>query len=598
MQETLLKDLLAHVWEYRKRLTQGCLLVLMSNILLIANPLLIRQAIIALDPYAHNTPDNTSFFLSNLTGAFYNSTLAWGLLLFLLITFSAYFKYRMRIVFISVSRDIEYRLQNLLFAKIQSQTPSFFDKYRIGDLLSRLTNDLSAYREVLGPGIMYPLYFLTMIFPAMAALFWIAPPLAIISIIPILILPLLVLIVEGRAYKLSLKVQQALGDMSTMAHETFSGIRIIKGYAVESISLDSFSKACKNFLKLNFRIITLQGLFYPFMTFLTKTLTVILIIFTAYLMIEAGYTMSMADFISFMLIQSFIFIPILMLGWTLPIYERGRAAYDRLLEIYDAPSAIIASSNPITERPTGPISFEHLSFQYPETTTAILNDITFEIPNNSFFGITGPIGSGKTTLLKLLNRDYEVLSDTIKLAGKDIQMYDPEVLQKSIATVEQMPFLFSRTIGENIAFGNPSASQDDIEHVAKLADLHDTILTMPDQYHTIVGENGVMLSGGQKQRVAIARALLTNRPILLFDDIFSAIDASTEQNIFQSLKKTLKNKTVIFLTHKTSVLNKLDFVVYMHDGNVIEYGKPQELISKEGAYAALAELQSDLRGES
>lgn len=595
MRETLIKDLLSHVWKYRNRLTLACLLVLASNILLIANPLLIRQAIIALDSSGHNPPDQISSFLSHLTGKFYTSTLAWGLFLFLLTTFSAFFKYRMRIAFIWVSRDIEYKLQNLLFEKIQSQTPSFFDKYRIGDLLSRLTNDLSAYREVLGPGIMYPLYFLTMVFPAMTALFWIAPPLAWISIIPILILPFLVLIVEGKAYRLSLKVQQALGNMSTMAHETFSGIRIIKGYAVESIALNNFSLACKKFLKLNFRIVTLQGLFYPLMFFITKAVTVILIMLTAYLIIDKGYVLTMADFISFMMIQSFIFIPILMLGWTLPIYERGRAAYDRLLEIYTAPHYIKYPANPIQEKPLGSISFEHLSFQYPGTATPVLNDVTFEIPYNSFFGITGPIGSGKTTLLKLLNRDYEVLSNTIKLAGKDIQQYDPIILQNSIATVEQTPFLFSRTIGENIAFGNPSATQEDIERAAKIADLHGAILNFPDQYNTVVGERGVMLSGGQKQRIAIARALLTDRPIFLFDDIFSAIDSSTEKNIFQSLKNELRNKTVVFLTHRTSVLNKMDFVVYMQDGNIVEYDTPEKLLKNKGPYAALAELQSESR---
>lgn len=593
MRESLVKDLLAVVWQYRLRLLRACLLVLLSNSLLILNPLLIREAVLALDPYSKNDPESFSFFLSSNMGSFYHSLVVWGVFLFTITLFSAYFKYRMRIAFIWVSRDVEYHLQNTLFNKIQSQTPNFFDKYRIGELLSRLTNDLSSYREVLGPGIMYPLHFLTMIFPAMTALFWIAPQLALLSCIPILVLPVLVLAIEGRAYKISLNVQRALGEMSTMAHETFSGIRIIKGYAVEDISLNKFTEACKKFISLNFRMATLEGMFYPFMTLITRLVTLLLVVFTSYLVIKAHSELSVADFISFMLIQSFIFAPILMLGWALPIYERGKAAYDRLLEIYQAPIEVSQAKKSISEISTGNISFNQLSFNYPQHVTQILAHLSFEIPEGSFFGIAGPIGAGKSTILNLLNRDYEVLNGTIAIGGKDIHNYSKKALQKLIATVEQTPFLFSRTISENIAFEKPDATQEEIEEASKLADLHDSVMSFPLQYQTIVGEKGVMLSGGQKQRVAIARAILTDRPIFLFDDIFSAIDVGTERKIFSALREKLKGKTVIMISHRTSVLNQMDYIIYMHDGKIIEKGTPSELKNKEGAYAALAELQRE-----
>jgi ATP-binding cassette subfamily B protein len=316
------------------------------------------------------------------------------------------------------------------------------------------------------------------------------------------------------------------------------------------------------------------------------------VIVSAKLILQGWGSLSTADFVSFMWIQSYIFFPVIMLGWLLPIFQRGRAAYDRLVEIDQSPVEVVdRAKEPLTIPPLASIEIKDLTFSYPGASHPSLASLSCRFEGGAFTGICGPIGSGKSTLLKILNREYEIPEGKIWIGGKEIHDYPLESFHQQIVTVDQVPFLFSRTIEENVRFGKHEASQQELELAARYADLHETILEFPEQYGTLIGERGVTLSGGQKQRVAIARALLVNRSILLLDDIFSAVDSRTEETIFQAMRKRLEGKTVILISHRASVLEKMDRVLYFSEGRVIEQGSPKDLIQQKGHFAALVELQ-------
>lgn len=594
MHPTLFGNLRAICLLYRRRLLLACVWALMSNILLVANPLVFREAVTAIDAGANAPRGIYASTLHTLFGLESLSLFGWAVSLLCFSLLAALFKYLMRVGFITVSRQAEKVARDTLFTRIQQHTQGFFDRHPIGDLMSRLTSDVSAYREVLGPGLMYPVYFLTTMVPALCALFMLSWELAVLSMLPILIIPLLMLIFFKHIYTASRKVQESLGKMSTFTQEYYSGIRIVKGYAIEESALARFTRVSKNFIRENMRLALMQSAFFPLLIFVTKLMTLLLVVIAGYLIIEGSDQLSGADFVAFMWIQSFLLVPIRMFSWVLTVYQRGRAAYDRLLAIYNEPLDFKRQPNAdlvIPEKPL--IRLENLSFTYPGAKRPTLHNLSLEIPGNSFVGITGPIGSGKSTLLRLLNRDYEPKVGRIYIDGHEIQEYPEEIYHSYAVMVEQRPFLFSRSVGENIAIGEQDAGQERIDQAAEWADLLSTIETFEKGYGTLVGERGVRLSGGQKQRMAIARALLLERNLLLLDDIFSAIDAATERRIFAHLKEHFEGKTVLLVTHRVSLLQKLDHVIYMEEGSIAEIGSPKELYRQGGLYKDLVDLQSE-----
>lgn len=592
MEKSLLDSLKAILQHYRLRFLKAFLMVLASNILLIFNPLVFRQAVMALDP--HTSPASGFFadLLRTILGSQMRSLWPWALILLGISLISAYFKYWMRIAFISISRDVETDIRSKLFLRIQEQSRAFFDRHGVGELLSRLTNDISSYRDLLGPGIMYPLFFVTLVIPGMIALFQISAPLASISLIPLMLIPILNGAVRQQIYHISHQIQEGLGRMSNMVQEHYSGIRIVKSYVIENPLLKCFGELCQQFSKLSFKLSCLQGILYPFFTLLTKFVTVLLVLFSGLIILRAWGELSVADFVAFMWIQSYIFFPVLMLGWVLPVYERGRAAYDRLVEIYAEPIEVQDNVHSTLKiPPQADLEFRHLTFTYAGSPQPTLVDFNLKIQGGTFVGITGPVGAGKTTLFRLLNREYEVPRGTLLINNQEIQDYSFADLFCEIITVEQSSFLFSKSVADNVRFGREEASQQELELVSNYADLHDTIMSFPERYETMIGERGMTLSGGQKQRVAMARAFLVNRSILLLDDIFSAVDTATEKRIFAQIKAHFSGKTVLLITHRVSLLEQMDRVVYMMRGHIEEDGTPEELLAKQGHYAALVELQ-------
>lgn len=553
-------------------------MVLVSNGLLILNPLVFRRALMAVG--------------SDVSGDWRSSIWAWAALLLAIALVSAYFKYQMRLTFISISRDAEVDIRSILFRKIQNQSMAFFDSYGVGELLSRLTNDISLYRDLLGPGIMYPLFSLTLVVPGLAGLYTISPKLANVALIPLMVIPFVNYALHGQLYRLALGVQRTLGNLSKMVQEQFSAVRIIKSYVSEGEARNYFLRLCSRLLRLEIRASVLEGSLYPFFTLVTKIVTVLLVMYSGMIILGDEADLSMADFISFMWIQSYIFFPVLMMGWLIPVYEKGRAAYDRLFEIYTQPIEVKDTPESIHDiPPQASIELRGLTYTYPGSEKPSLNGIDLTIQGGTFLGITGPIGSGKTTLLRLLNREYEVPEGMILIGGRDIHEYSLKAFNAAMAAVDQVPFLFSKSIAENVKFGRREATVEQMQLVAEFADFHETVLEFPEQYDTLVGERGVTLSGGQKQRLAIARAFLVDRSILLLDDIFSAVDAETEKRIFNAMRQNFKGKTVLLITHRASILKQSDRILYFHEGKIVEDGSHEELVALGGHYAALTELQ-------
>lgn len=592
MERTLWKNLQGVVRAYRWPLLRALGMVIAANGFLVLLPLVFRYAVMQVSPSSVIESDGWHELFTFLLGSHIHSVYAWAILLLCLAGIAAYFKYQMRFAFISISRNAERDLRSKLFSRIQEQSMLFYDRHSTGELLSRLTNDISTYREVLGPGLMYPLFFVTLVFPGLAALFFLSPTLGAVSTVPLIAIPILNYVMRHRIYQVSYQAHKGLADLSVMTQEHYTGIRIVKGYRIESKLLNMFSTLCGSLINVNVKLNIYQGLLYPFFTMLTKMTTVVLVMVAGVMIVQGWGTLTVAEFVSFMWIQSFIFLPILMLAWVMPIYAKGRAAYERLVEIYEEP---IEVRDETVTQPSIPqqadIIFDHLSFSYPGRSRIVLDDIELRIRSGTFVGITGPIGSGKTTLFRLLNREYEIPYGKIWIGAHDIHEYPLEAFSKEIVTVEQLPFLFSRTIADNVRFGKGEALLDEVQLVAQYADLHDTILEFPEQYETVIGERGMTLSGGQKQRVAMARAFLVDRSILLLDDVFSAVDSQTESRIFEAMRSNFKGKTVLLITHRLSVLEVMDRVIYMEEGKVVEDGSPEQLKEKNGKYAAMVELQ-------
>lgn len=577
MEKSLFKNLLSIIKHYKIRYIKALSMLILSNGLLIINPLLFRKA--AVEVATHGS-------------GFFGSIYFWTLLLLTLAALSSYLKYCMRIAFISISRDEEKKVRSKLFERIQEQSRAFYDRHGIGELISHVTNDISAYRDVLGPGLMYPMFSATLVVPGFIALFSISSTLAFVALIPLLLIPMSNVFFRKAIYRVSVKLQEALAELSNYVQETFSGVRTIKSYGSETLVAARFFKLCRGLVGINLRFNWLQGILLPFLNLMTKFASLGVVVLFGVLSFQGYMKLSTADFVSFFWIQSYVYFPALMLAWIIPMYERGRAAYDRLVNIYEEPNEVVDSDEATLSIPEkADISITNLYFTYPGSSKPVFTDLNLKIPAGSFVGITGPLGAGKSTLFRLLMREYEIPRGMIAIGGHDIHDYPLKAFSRSMVSVDQVPFLFSKSIAENVFFGREETTQEELEMVARFADLHETVLDFPEGYETLVGERGVKLSGGQKSRVAMARAFLVNRSFLLLDDIFSAVDAKTEERIFKALKKHFSGKTIFLVTHRVNLLEDLDRVIYMDEGKVVEDGAPEALRKKKGYYAALFDLQ-------
>lgn len=581
MEKSLFWNLNRIVLERRSRFAIAIVLVCMSNGLLVLNPFIFRAALTnAMEGYQG----------AGAVAAI--NTLSFIAVLLLVSALSALLKYRMRIEFVALSRDAEEQFREKLYARLQSQSRAFFDNHSIGDLINRLSSDISTYREILGPGIMYPIFALSMMVPAAISLIYLSKTLFLFSLLPLCILLMINILSRESLYTLSISSQDVLSKMSTLADETYSGVRIFKAYDFKKIGEKLFSSLGLKHSLLRRKLFIRQGLIHPLFIFILQGASAATAFLFSYMHTSSLSTLSAQDFLTFIWLQNYLFTPVMMLGWIFSLYQQGKAAYVRLRVLYEEPVEVQDSGSKDKVGKNADITLKNLTFSYAGASHPSIEGVNLRIEEGCHVGIAGAVGSGKSTLLKLLQREYEIGKGMLFIGGVEVHEFKLSALYQLMATCEQIPFLFSDTVSENIRFGREDATKEEISSIASSVDLHDEIEGFPEKYDTTVGERGHLVSTGQKQRIAVARSLIASKRILILDDIFANVDASKEKIMLDRLIHDFKGATLIIVTNRISVLDRMDKVVFLQEGRVTEEGNPQDLKVRGGPYTILSELSN------
>ena len=497
-----------------------------------------------------------------------------------------------RALIFNAGRDIEYDLRSDLFAHLQKLPIAFYHSQRTGDLMSRVINDISAVRMLLGPGVLNlvnaPLYYLY----ALVLMFSMDVRMTLAALLPFPLLIWAVRNFRGKILNASLKVQQQMAELSNHVQENLSGMHVVKAYSQEENQIHQFVGLNDDFQEKNMELARLRGLIGPFMQGVSG-LTVLIVIWYGGIRVIHGDLM-VADMVAFIAYLNVLAWPTAAFGWMIALVERGRAAMERLEEIFKVEPEIASSPVPAPLGDSGEgIEFRGVWFAYEHKTNgqAVLKDINFTLSRGRSLAIVGRTGAGKSTLVQLLPRLYDATSGEIRIGGRDIRTLSLSELRKSLGYVSQDPFLFSTSLRRNLAFGRDSTSDEEIENAVRLARLDRDLDNFPQGLDTIVGERGITLSGGQKQRATLARALLLKSPFVILDDCFSSVDAQTEDEILKGLRFILKEKTCVIISHRISAVKEADEILVLEEGKIIERGNHQELLLKGGFYAELFRQQ-------
>ncbi|MBQ4914373.1 ABC transporter ATP-binding protein [Maribacter sp. MMG018] len=501
---------------------------------------------------------------------------------------SGFFTFLMRQTIINVSRYIEYDLKNEIFDHYQKLSLNFYKKNRTGDLMNRISEDVNQVRLYAGPAIMYGIQTLTLFFCLVPLMFIKAPTLAAYTLIPLPILSVLIYKISKVIHKRSTIVQEYLSSLSTFTQEVFSGVSVIKAYALEPQTNEELVVLADEGKNKSMSLARVNAWFFPLMILLIgiSNILVIYIGGMQYLRGEIGVGL-IAEFILYVNMLTW---PVAIVGWLTSIVQRAEASQKRINEFLKQDSELKNGSIQLKDI-KGKIEFRNVSFTYEDTEITALKNISFTINAGETVAIIGKTGSGKSTILDLVARLYDVSSGEILIDGIPIKQIDLTSLRESIGAVPQEAFLFSDSIKNNIKFGKQDASDEEVMSIAKEAVVHDNIIGFSKGYDTVLGERGITLSGGQKQRVSIARALMKNPKIYLFDDCLSAVDTETEEEILSNLKKASKEKTTLIVSHRVSSAKNADKILVLEDGRLIQEGTHDQLNSKEGYYKELYENQ-------
>ncbi|NJB37484.1 ABC transporter ATP-binding protein [Croceivirga sp. JEA036] len=497
---------------------------------------------------------------------------------------SALFTFLMRQTIINVSRYIEYDLKNEVFDHYQILNLNFYKRNRIGDLMNRISEDVTQVRMYGGPAIMYGIQTLTLFVCLVPLMFIKAPTIAFYTLIPLPILSVLIYQISKIIHQRSTKVQEYLSTLSTFAQESFSGVAVIKAYGLEpQINEDVVGLATEG-KNTSMDLAKVNAWFFPLMILLIGISNIFVIYIGGKQYIDGE--ISLGVIAEFILYVNMLTWPVAVVGWLTSIVQRAEASQKRINEFLKVTPEI---SNTSAARSTisGKIEFKAVSFTYPDTGILALDKVSFTINPGETVAILGKTGSGKSTILDLVARLYDATEGEIRIDNIPIQEVNLDDLRNNIGAVPQDAFLFSDTIANNIRFGKEDATQAEIEKVAKAAVVHKNIKGFTNQYNTILGERGITLSGGQKQRVSIARALIKDPKIFLFDDCLSAVDTETEEKILNNLKSASENKTTLIVSHRISSAKSADKILILEDGKIIQAGSHQELNNLEGYYKQL-----------
>ena len=579
-----------YLYKYKGLLLLGIVFTVISNVFVIIPAQLVRLAIdYVVESSSLYRPLAKGGLGESAQEIFLQFVFVLGMLILVMALLRGFFLFLIRQTIIIMSRKIEYDMKNEIFEHYQKLPLSFYRKNSTGDLMARITEDVGRVRMYLGPAIMYGLNVL-ILFPLV--IWYMATvnlELTLYSLLPLPVLSLSIYYVNNLINERSEKIQRSLSELSTFVQEAFSGIRVLKAFVRESDSASNFADASEDYKIKSIRLTRVNALFFPIIMALVgiSTITTVYVGGIQVINGEIGYGV-IAEFILYVNMLAW---PVTSLGWVTSIIQRAAASQTRINEFMDETNDIVSTEGLQTEI-RGIVQVENMSFVYPDSGIHALDNISFEIKEGETLGIIGTTGSGKSTIANLLMRMYDPSSGSIKIDGKPIDAFDISNLRKQMGYVPQDVFLFSDTIGNNIAFGIDRADSEIIDQAAKDADVYQNIIEFPKGFETMLGERGITLSGGQKQRVSIARAIAKGPKILILDDCLSAVDTKTENVILNALKKIMENRTSIIISHRVSSAKLADQIIVLHEGKIIERGNHESLMNQKGVYSELYEKQT------
>jgi ATP-binding cassette subfamily B protein len=570
-----LRTLLPFLRSHRRTLGAGLLLVLVSNFFNTLGPRFVQQGIDALHHGAPFAAVRTAVLL--LIGV----ALAGGVA-----------RYGMRQLLNSASRRVEYDVRNALYREIQLMSPEFYDRYPLGDVMARTTNDLGNVRMVAGPALMYlvdTIVRAALVIPMMAH---ISPVLTGIALLPLISLPLVMTLVGRIIHRRSEAITEQFSTITSHAHENLSGVRIIRAYRQERAEGERFRELNEEYARRNLSLARVQGLFHPLLALLGGLGAVAVLYLGGRLVMEGR--VSVGEFVAFGIYLVTLVWPMIALGWVVSLVQRGAASMGRINQLMAEEPAISDPPAPVALPPaTGArsLSFEHVWFRYPNAVERgwVLEDVSFELPAGQALAVVGATGAGKTTLADLIVRAYDPDQGRVLIDGVDIRTITLAELRRAVGFVPQETFLFSETLRENLLLGAPDDGR--LERAAETAQLTEALPALPAGYDTMLGERGINLSGGQKQRAAIARALAQDPPIFVLDDALSAVDAQTEARILRALRGALEGRTSVTISHRLAAVRDADLILVLDGGRIVERGTHHDLIGSAGRYWELLRRQ-------
>ncbi|MGX7668721.1 ABC transporter ATP-binding protein [Flavobacterium pedocola] len=559
--------------KYKYQFLLGVLITTVAQFFKLYTPKLIGESIKILE---HN----------KLTPELVKKELLENILLILVTTLIAGFlTFLMRQTLIVMSRHIEFDLKNEVFQQYERLSQNFYKQNRTGDLMNRISEDVGKVRQYVGPAVMYSINTIIIFAVVTVQMFTVSKELALYSLLPLPILAYSIFKISTEINKRSTAYQQNLSKLSTFTQEMFSGIRVIKAYALEDQKQNDFTDLSNESKTKNLDLARVQSLFGPFMILLIG-LSNLVVIYVGGMMYINGSIPDIGVIAEFILYINMLTWPVASLGWVSSMVQEAEASQKRINEFLKVVPDIQNNVDAKTAI-EGNITFDNVSFVYQDTNIQALKNISFTVNKGETLAILGKTGSGKSTVLSLISRLYDVENGAVKIDTTDIKNLNLFDVRDHIGFVPQDAFLFSDSIKNNIKFGKEDASDEEVIQASKAAVVHDNIIKFTNQYDTILGERGITLSGGQKQRVSIARAMIKNAPILLLDDCLSAVDTETEEAILNNLSEFCKDKTTIIVSHRVSSAKNADQIIILEDGKIIQQGSHYQLVNQEGYYKEL-----------